>query len=215
MKELLRISVFLAKGLALLCTVSLCTSQVGNQGANTKPESNAYIDKYYIADAAPDSVYETGPLHIIYSDGTDVTRALPPKKKSTKDNIVLNQEGFSDVQLAEDRQTLGWTETYDNGGTSYAVPLVLVLFRSGKVLQRIQEGQMVWSWMFFEHGKRAAVVWGPTHGPEVGDFKLYDVSTGKVLSEVYGDAETQALNANAPVWAKKLEARLNETGSGK
>ena len=60
---------------------------------------------------------------------------------------------------------------------------------------------MVWSWMFFEHGKRVAVVWGPTHGPEVGDFKLYDVRTGKVLAEVYGDAETQALKADAPSWA--------------
>lgn len=119
------------------------------------------------------------------------------------------------MQLAEDRQTLGWTETYDNCGTSYAVPVVVVLYRSGKVLQRIQTGQMVWSWMFFERGNKAAVVWGPTHGPEVGDFKLYDVRTGKVLAEVYGDAETQALKADAPSWAKKLEARLNGIEPGK
>jgi hypothetical protein len=48
----------------------------------------------------------------------------------------------------------------------------------------------------------------------VGDFKLYDIRTGKVLAEVYGDAETQALKADAPSWARKLEARLNGNEPG-
>lgn len=186
-----------------------------NNGHDTKPQSSAYVERYYVADAGPGSTYDTGPLHIVYSDGTNVIQDLPSKKKSTKSNIVFNQEGFSDVQLAEDRQTLGWTETYDNCGTSYAVPLVVVLYRSGKVLQRLQTAQMVWSWMFFERGNRVAVVWGPTHGPEVGDFMLYDVTTGKVLAEVYGDPETQALKPDAPSWAKQLEARSNGNNTGK
>lgn len=213
MKELLGKSVVLPPLLAALSVLSLSAPRSG-RGHNTKPESSAHIERYYVAGAAPDSTYDTGPLHIVYSDGTDVVQDLPPKKKSTENNIVSNQEGFSDVQLAEDGQTLGWTETYDNCGTSYAVPLVVVLYRSGTVLQRLQTGQMVWSWMFFERGKRAAVVWGPTHGPEVGDFILYDVRTGKVQAEVYGDAETQALKADAPSWAKKLEARLNGIDPG-
>lgn len=214
MKELLGKSVVLPPLLAALCIFSLAASKPGKSD-DTKTKSSAYIERYYIADAAPNSTYDTGPLHIIYSDGKDRIQDLPHKKKSTKNNIVYNQEGFSDVQLAADHQTLGWTETYDNGGTSYAVPLVVVLYRRGKVLQRLQTGQMVWGWMFFEQGKRAAAVWGPTHGPEVGDFILYDVSTGRVLAEVYGDPETQALKADAPSWAKKLEARLNGTDPGK
>jgi hypothetical protein len=215
MKNLLGKSVVLPPLLAALCTISLAAAQSGKNGHDTKPESSAYIERYYVAGATPDSTYDTGPLHIVYSDGTDVIQDLPPKKKSTENDIVFHQEGFSDVQLADDRQTLGWTETYDNCGTSYAVPLVVVVYRSTKVIERIQEGQMVWSWMFFERGKQVGVVWGPTHGPEVGDFKLYDVSTGKVLAEVYGDAGTQALKAQAPSWAKKLEARLNGIDPGK
>jgi len=200
---------------AVLCLLSVSLAQSGNVENKKKPSSTAYITAYHIADPAPGSTYETGPLHILFSDGTDVVQDLPPKQRSTENNIVFNQEGFSDVQLAEDRQTLGWTETYDNCCTSYTVPLVVVLYRPGKILRRIDSAQMVWSWMFLEGGKRVAIVWGPTHGPEVGDFVLYDVKTGKVLGEVYGDADTQSLKPNAPEWAKKLEERLNGGVAGK
>jgi len=74
---------------------------------------------------------------------------------------------------------------------------------------------MVWNWMFVDRGERVAVVWGPTHGPEVGDYMLYDVRTGKLLAEVYGDAEIQALKPDAPQWAKRLEERLNGVTQGK
>ena len=70
---------------------------------------------------------------------------------------------------------------------------------------------MVWSWMFVEGGKQVAVVFGPTHGPEVGDYQLYDVKTGKLVSEVWGDAETQSLKTDAPDWAKRLQDRLNNS----
>lgn len=214
MKELVRKCAILPTMLAL-CVLSPGAAEAANEGHETTPKSNAYIAKYYVSKAAAGSNYDTGPLHIVYSDGTDVVQNFPPRKKSTANEIVYDQEGFSDVQLAEDRQTLGWTETYENAGTSYAIPLVVVLYRSGKVLQRLQTGQMVWNWMFFDGGKRAGVVWGPTHGPEVGDFVLYNASTGKALAEVYGDPDTQALKADAPGWAKELEGRVNGDDSGK
>ena len=58
-------------------------------------------------------------------------------------------------------------------------------------------------------GKRLAIVFGLTHGPEVGDYRLYDVQTGKLISEVFGDEDTQALKPNAPQWAKLLEDHLH------
>jgi hypothetical protein len=68
---------------------------------------------------------------------------------------------------------------------------------------------MVWSWMFLDDSKRVAVVWGPTHGAEVGDFQLYDVESGRLLAEVYGLESTQALPPTAPGWAKQLEKKFN------
>jgi hypothetical protein len=52
-----------------------------------------------------------------------------------------------------------------------------------------------------------AIVWGATHGPEVGDYRLYDIASGKILSEVWGDEKIQALKDDAPNWAKQLQER--------
>jgi hypothetical protein len=96
------------------------------------PAENAYIIKYYVDEPSPDSGYETGKLHIIYSDKTEVTEKLLPKEKSTEKNIVSNQEGITDVKVAPDKRTIGWAETFDNCGTSCSIPLVLAIYRSGR-----------------------------------------------------------------------------------
>lgn len=163
---------------------SSTTSQQTKDGSQT-----AQITKFFIAEPAVGSGYETGPLHIIYSDGTEIVQTLPPLKPSTDKEIVFNAVGFSEVELAQDRQTLGWTINVQNCCTSYSIPLRVVVFQHKQVLHTFDQGQMVWSWMFLEGGKQVAVVFGPTHGLEVGDYQLYDVKTGKLVSEVWGDAD--------------------------
>ena len=175
--------------------------------------TSAHVARYWVADAAPGSTYETGPLHIVYQDGTEVVERLPPKKKSTAKACVFNQEGIADPQLAEDGQTMGWKETFDSGFTSYALPLQLVLYRSGTILHRIKPGQGIWGWMFLDNGNQVALESGPAHGPEIDHYQLYDVRTGKVLAEVYGDEETATLKPDAPSWAKRLEARMRSGGA--
>jgi hypothetical protein len=169
------------------------------------PGRRAYIVKYYVDEALPDSGYETGNLHIVYSDTTDVVETLPAKQKSTEDKCVFNEEGITDPRVAPDKRTAGWTENFDNCCTSYSIPEVLALYTSGKRILHIQQGQMVWYWTFRDGGQRLAAVWGPTHGSEVGDYQLYDVKTGRMLSEVYGDLETQSLRPDAPEWALETE----------
>ena len=67
----------------------------------------------------------------------------------------------------------------------------------------------MWNWMFFLGGRRLAVVSGPSHGPEVGVYRLYYVQTGKLIAEVFGDEDTQSLRPNAPEWARLLQERLH------
>ena len=178
----------------------------------TKDESEtAQITKFFIAEPAAGSGYETGPLHIIYSDGTEIVQTLPPLKPETDEETVFAAVGFSGVELAEDQPTLGWTINVQNCCTSYSVPLSVVVFQHKQVLHTFHQGQMVWSWMFLEGGKQVAVVFGPTHGPEVGDYQLYEVKTGKLISEVWGDAVTQSLKTDAPDWAKRLQDRLHNS----
>jgi hypothetical protein len=173
------------------------------------PRKGAHIVKYYVDQAVPDSGYETGSLHLVYSDGTEIVETLRPKKKSTADNVVFNEEAITDLKVALDKRSVGWTENFDNCCTSYSVPLVLTIYNSGKRLVHIQQGQMVWYWNFRDGGKRVAAVWGPTHGPEVGDYQLYDVKTERKVAEVYGDQNTQSLRSDAPEWAKQTEKLLN------
>ena len=124
----------------------------------TQPSAGAKIAKFYVDEAAPGSGYETGPLHIVYSDGTHIIQRLPPLEKSTDKNIVFNAVGFSEVQLADDGQTLGWAIQVENCCTSYSIPLSVVVFRSGKVLHTFNSGPTVWNWMFLHEGKQLAVV---------------------------------------------------------
>lgn len=193
------------------CVTVGASAQHAETPTKTKSTSQtAEITRFFIEESKSDSKYETGPLHIVYDDGTEVVKSLPPLEASTDKETVFNDVGFSDVHLAADRQTLGWTIDVENCCTSYPIPLRVVIFRHGKVLRTFEQGQMVWSWMFFLGGKRLAAVFGPTHGPEVGDYRLYDVRSGKLLSEVFGDEGTQSLKPNAPEWAKLLEEHLHE-----
>jgi len=156
-----------------------------------------------------DSGSETGPLHIVYDGGAEIVRTLPPLRVSTQKEVVFNAVGFSGVQLAADRQTLGWTINVENCCTSYSIPLSLVVFRHKRVLHTFDQRQMIWSWIFVQGGEYVAIVSGPTHGPEIGDFRLYNVTTGNLISEVRGDEQTQALKSNAPEWAKRLQGHFH------
>lgn len=176
------------------------------------PTKDAYVVRYYVDKAAPGSGYETGSLHVLYSDKTEVIEKLPAKQKSTDKSVVLNEEGITEPRLADDKRTIAWTEQFDNGSTSYSIPLVLAVYRSGKNIVEIQQGQMVWNWMFLDGGKRIAAVWGPVHSSDVGDYQLYDTESGRMIAEVVADAEVGEKNENihglrpdAPAWAKVLE----------
>lgn len=186
------------------CLSATASPQSTELRKQTNSTPTPEITKFFIDEAQKDSGYETGPLHILYSDGTETVQTLPPLKPSTEKEIAFNAVGFSAVELAEDRQTLGWMINVEDD-TSYSIPLSVVVFRHKQVLHTFNTGQMVWSWMFLDGGKQVAVVFGPTHGPEVGNYQLYDAKTGKLLAEVSGDEDTQSLKPDAPDWAKQLQ----------
>jgi hypothetical protein len=165
------------------------------QNKTTSESHPTAIAKFFIGDPKEDSGYETGPLHIIYSDGTEIVKTLPPLKASTDKEVVYNAVGISDVHLAEDGQTLGWTINVENCCTSYSIPLSVVVFRDKKVLHTISPGLMIWSWKFVEGGKKVEIVSGTVHGSDDGDDQVYDVQTGKLLSENNGDEDTPT-----PTW---------------
>ncbi|MFZ1918277.1 MAG: hypothetical protein WAU58_11935 [Terriglobales bacterium] len=177
----------------------------------TAPAKDAYIVKYYVDKAPPGSDYETGSLHIIYSDKTEVVEKLPPKEKSAADNTAFNEEGLGEPKVAGDKRTIAWTEQFDNCCTSYTIPLVLAIYRSGDNIVHIRQGLMVWGWMFRDGGEHVAAVWGTVHFSDIGDYQLYDTETGHMVDEVIGNEEIEGKNGtvhglgqDAPAWAKEL-----------
>lgn len=194
--------------LVVLLSATTLGQSPGTRQITKEASQTARITKFFIEKPATGSEYETGPLHIIYSDGTEIVQTLPPLKPSTNKEVVFNAVGFSEVELAQDRQTLGWTINVENCCTSYSIPMSVVVFRHKQVLHTFHQGQMVWSWMFLQGGKQVAVVFGPTHG-EIGDYQLYNVKTGKLISQVWGNSETQSVEVDAPDWAKRLQDHLD------
>jgi hypothetical protein len=173
------------------------------------PSESAHIEKYYVDKPAPDSDYDTGNLHIIYDDGTEVVEKLPPKEKSMKMDIVLNQEGITDPRVAEDKRTIGWTETFDNPDGTSRIPLVLAIYQSGKTVLELQQETTIWFWTFIDGGKFVAAVWGANHGPELRRYELYDAKTGRMVSQASNDEKTFLLKPNAPEWAKQTEQKMH------
>jgi len=144
---------------------------------------------------------ETGPLHIVYSDGVDVVETVPPTAEPKTED---SQAGFSELGVASDLATVGWGETYWGCCQSYPVPLVLTLYRSGKILQRLRQGQMLWVWTFLDGANQVAALWGTTHGSSSGTYQLYNVKTGHMLADFYGEEDIRDLDGDAPDWVKQL-----------
>lgn len=111
-----------------------------------------------------------------------------------------DQVSCSSPKLAEDGKTAGWLVEYDNCCTSYPLPLSLVVYRNGKVVQRWKPGQSIWDWQFLQKGKQVAFWTGPTHGNFVSHFELHDVNSGKLLADWTG-----RVNEPHPTWVSGLK----------
>lgn len=143
------------------------------------------IDKVYV-DAS-------GAVHVLERGG-----ALKTVGKA-KDQV-----GAAMVKIAKDRKTAGWTAEYPNGGTSYPIPMALVIYHDGRIRQRLHDGMMVYDWRFWAGGQQVAFCTGTTHGPSTGHCELHDVESGRTLATadppVGGAAEYKY-----PRWALDLQ----------
>lgn len=169
---------------------SLCwlTLAVVISVTTVRSQDAATITKVFIADADGHILTnDVGVIHIVDDSGKDT---IPPKEK--------DQVASSDPKISADQQTAGWLVDYENCCTSYPIPLTLVLYRNGKVVQRIAPGQMIYDWHFWKNDE-VAVSDGPTHNPSGPQNYLYDVRTGKLIQEWHGE-----YGDKPPVWAEGL-----------
>jgi hypothetical protein len=180
--------------------------QTKTQDAKSKSGTyivNAYADEVTARADPLNRCPETDHLHILYSDGAETIRAF--QLGSNASYSFGRQVGFSSIRIASDKQTVGWTEDYYLGLWS-STPLILGIYRNGNVIFRQAVGGAIWYWEFTDSGNRVGVISGPSHGNWCGEYQLYDVGTGKMLSYFHRDrGDDPCVRSSDPEWAQQLE----------
>ena len=164
-------------------------SRIASGGTGTTGSTRVTVTSAYADDV------DAGNVHFLFSDGEEFTA---PKNLK---NWQGRQVRADSPKIARDGQTIGWLATFPNCCTSYPIPMALVIYKLNQPVRKIESDQMIWRWMFVDGGSEVAFVQGPTHGTDIGDYKLYDTKTGKLLVEVHGP-----LSSNSPQWARALDA---------
>ena len=123
----------------------------------TSPVKRGYID-------------ENDCVHVVYADNQDVE---VPKEK--------DQVSAESLQVAPDNRIVGWLVDTPNCCTSYPIPTTLVVYRHGRIVQRISDGMMIYKWKYVARGGRIAVSSGTVHGMNGIHLTLYDSNSGKRL----------------------------------
>jgi len=133
-------------------------------------------------------VVDQSSVRIVYSLGKDVT--------------VRESRKIISPKIAADKLTAGWLNSDElvipELNFEGPVSRILTLYKNGKVLRTIVADEAcIKGWEFVHNGKRVALVDGGLNSGN--NYKLYDVSSGKLLESIANPAPEQI-----PEWGKGL-----------
>lgn len=115
------------------------------------------------------------------------------------------QESVDSLRVAEDGRTVGWTVNFPNCCTSYPIPLLVVVYRGGRIVQRftpVNGRPTMFAWAFVGGGRQVAYYSDTLHGEADARCELRDVTTGRLAG-----AWTKKDGA-IPGWAAPFRDRL-------
>jgi hypothetical protein len=170
------------------------TAQTGNPTAPVQkhaPSKDAHIIGFHVS--------AEGALRIIYSDGAEVE---VPKESGLYaiGEQILPQEAFDDIQVADDRQHIGWLASYMICAQSYPCDAELVIYHSGHKLTHIRPHYgIMWRWKFLSGGEQVVAQYGFPHGGDPYEYILCDTELGPELARV------SSVEKTTPNWAKELQ----------
>jgi hypothetical protein len=169
---------------------------------------NAEIRGRNVASA---SIGKDGLIHILRSDGTEFVAPLevsPVQLVGPDDKQVSVEPPI----IADDGRTVGWLVNFPNCCTSYPIPLVLMIYRDGKVVNQIRSSvqRPIWKWVFIDGGLRVAYYSETVHGGWGRRCELRDVATGKMLDEWDRDEWDRSKGRELPGWCKLFAQDLDD-----
>jgi hypothetical protein len=149
-----------------------------------------------------------GLVHIRRGSGAEF---VAPLEKSPVD-IETGHDMQVSVEapvIAEDGRTVGWLVNFPNCCTSYPIPLVLLIYRDGKIIRRITPKvgtPLIFRWSFRRKGSEVAFFSDTLHGDSAPTCELQDVTTGKLLAE-WHRGESKSL----PDWAEQFAKEIGDS----
>lgn len=124
-----------------------------------------------------------GLVHIVLRDRAEF---VAPKETRLKDERIGDDEDFqASVEtpvLAPDGKTVAWIVNFPNCCTSYPIPLTLVVFRDGAIVQRFG-GMPIFKFAFEVGGDQVAFYMDTLHGGSAAWCQLRDVASGDLVDE--------------------------------
>ncbi len=175
-----------------------------------RPGATAHITRIWVRTSPFGRSGQTGSLLIHYSDGASLVLWRAPHQNvmtlqaNSPSGIV--PAGAEHMRIAQNGRTAGWAALAATCCQSYPIPVSVGIYRSGQRVLHISGPGMLAYWNFLGNGTRIVAVWGPSHGPQVLEYQIIDLSTHHVLAQVSGNPNTQKLDPNAPTWALKVQA---------
>lgn len=122
----------------------------------------AEITRYVLSDDGTALRYET-------SDGRTVAV-----------EALVDQVGFAQARLSEDRKRLGWVALFPNCCTSYPVPLKLVVSSENGSMVSFSGSQAIFKWCFAKGSKAVVYRQEALHGPAFATYTLGRLKDGKI-----------------------------------
>jgi hypothetical protein len=133
-------------------------------------------------------------------DGDGVLRIATADGHVIHPAPLKGQHGAEKPVIAPNHRAVGWLALFPNpDGTTYPIPLSLVIYSNGRTREISGDGLMIGEWRFEKGGRRVAFDRRSVHG-DAALFELYDVVSGAKVSEY--DPRNRA--SQAPNWVKAL-----------
>jgi len=152
-------------------------------------------------------VGDEGNLHIYFNNGKDYLISKERGRYSSGEDVLI-QEGFENIQLADDGYHLGWLASYMVCAQSYpCTPELAIIDIKKDIKYIVPPNGVIWDWMFINGGKQIVIHHGFPHGDANGVFSLYDTGSGDK------QAEYSSFQNSAPIWVKNLANKYNSPTS--
>jgi hypothetical protein len=151
-----------------------------------------------------ETAQEDGSLLVTYDDGT-IERIRKEHGRVRDGNLTLTQEAFSEIQIADDRLSIGWLADYVICAQSYACHIDMVILRRGRPVRYVKRSSpgVIWDWTFLNNGAQVAVESGFPHGDATGMYELFDTDSGQPRGTFVPDPDGEK---PAPKWVEQFRS---------